>query len=386
MKKKFSVFCALVCTLMLTACSSAKTYTTDDYVNVKVSGVNGKATASVSVDRDFYDVIDADLFDGEGTDLELAQMEIVIYDSVEFSTEDKTKKLSNGDTITVVLTADNERLEQYGVKFDQKEYVYTVEGLQDPVTLDVWSDLMVTYSGIAPYGQAEFVYTGSNEFIKENVRYYSSGAYGLSNGDTLTVEMNCPQQKLDENLYVVTEETKDFTVSGLAEYLADPKGFDMSEIDAVLKERAQAVADKSSYCEDSFTYSAKLVPGGNLSEKWTVQSIDLQPEKTVFLYSKDENNIYATFWNMNITAEKTYTDEWVSKPDGYALNEVATFDVYIVSYMTGILNDNGTLNTDSAQIGDEAYGNTIFGNYIGMSLDEIADEFIGGYSGYTVVE
>ena len=386
MKKKLSVFCALVCTLMLTACSSAKTYTTDDYVNVKVLGVNGKATASVSVDRDFYDVIDADLFDGEGTDLELAQMEIVIYDSVEFSTEDKTKELSNGDTITVVLTADNERLEQYGVKFDQKEYVYTVEGLQDPVTLDVWSDLTVTYSGIAPYGQAEFVYTGSNEFIKENVRYYSSGAYGLSNGDTLTVEMNCPQQKLDENLYVVTEETKDFTVSGLAEYLADPKDFDMSEIDAVLKERAQAVADKSSYCEDAFTYSAKLVPGGNLSEKWTVQGIDLQPEKTVFLYSKDENNIYATFWNMNITAEKTYTDEWVSKPDGYALNEVATFDVYIVSYMTGILNDNGVLNTDSAQIGDEAYGNTIFGNYIGMSLDEIADEFIGNYSGYTVVE
>lgn len=386
MKKKLSVFCALVCTLMLTACSSAKTYTTDDYVNVKVSGVNGKATASVSVDRDFYDVIDADLFDGEGTDLELAQMEIVIYDSVEFSTEDKTKELSNGDTITVVLTADNERLEQYGVKFDQKEYVYTVEGLQDPVTLDVWSDLTVTYSGIAPYGQAEFVYTGSNEFIKENVRYYSSGAYGLSNGDTLTVEMNCSQQKLDENLYVVTEETKDFTVSGLAEYLADPKGFDMSEIDAVLKERAQAVADKSSYCEDSFTYSAKLVPGGNLSEKWTVQGIDLQPEKTVFLYSKDENNIYATFWNMNIAAEKTYTDKWVSKPDGYALNEVATFDVYIVSYMTGILNDNGTLNTDSAQIGDEAYGNTIFGNYIGMSLDEIADEFIDNYSGYTVVE
>ena len=149
MKKKISVFCALVCTLMLTACG-AKTYTTDDYINVKVSGVNGKATASVAVDRDFYDLIDADLFDGEGTDLELAQMELVIYDSVEYSTEDTTDELSNADTITVVLTADNERLKEYGVKFDQKEYVYTVEGLQDPAELDVWSDLTVTYSGVAP--------------------------------------------------------------------------------------------------------------------------------------------------------------------------------------------------------------------------------------------
>ena len=126
MLKKLSILFAVVFVFSLTACKGTKTYSTEDYVNIEMSGLNGNATAHIGIDRDFYDMVDDDLFDGEATDIELAQVEIIVYESVDFSTESKTEGLSNGDEIVVTLEADNDRLKELGIKFDQKKYVLMI--------------------------------------------------------------------------------------------------------------------------------------------------------------------------------------------------------------------------------------------------------------------
>ncbi len=383
MLKKLSILFAVVFVFSLTACKGTKTYSTEDYVNIEISGLNGNGTAHIGIDRDFYDMVDDDLFDGEATDIELAQVEIIVYESVDFSTESKTEGLSNGDEIVVTLEADNDRLKELGIKFDQKKYVYKVEGLKDPVELDVWTNVEITYSGISPNGWAEIKYNGDNEFIKNNVVYYTD-SYNLENGSSFTVEARCSDKKLEENLYIITEKTKEFTVSGLAEYIKNYKKFDMSEIDNKLKSKAEYVVNNSSYATDPFVFSAKLVPGGGVTEEWKVQSIDLQPERTILFYNESQSdNIYAIFWNMNITAEKTYSSQ---NRDGYALNDVENFDIYILTYTSGIVEENGKINSENLQIYSEAYGNSLFGNYIGMSLDEIVNDFSKKYQGYEITE
>ena len=80
MLKKLSILFAVVFVFSLTACKGTKTYSTEDYVNIEISGLNGNGTAHIGIDRDFYDMVDDDLFDGEATDIELAQVEIIVYE------------------------------------------------------------------------------------------------------------------------------------------------------------------------------------------------------------------------------------------------------------------------------------------------------------------
>ena len=84
-----------------------------------------------------------------------------------------------------------------------------------------------------------------------------------------------------------------------------------------------------------------------------------------------------------LTAEKTYSSQ---NRDGYALNDVENFDIYILTYTSGIVEENRKINSENLQIYSEAYGNSLFGNYIGMSLDEIVNDFSKKYQGYEITE
>jgi hypothetical protein len=158
----------------------------------------------------------------------------------------------------------------------------------------------------------------------------------------------------------------------------------MSEIDNKLKSKAEYVVNNSSYATDPFVFSAKLVPGGGVTEKWKVQSIDLQPERTILFYNESQSdNIYAIFWNMNITAEKIYSSQ---NRDGYALNDVENFDIYILTYTSGIVEENRKINSENLQIYSEAYGNSLFGNYIVLGYSIFYDGVYTTWYNSTIVD
>ncbi len=85
-----------------------------------------------------------------------------------------------------------------------------------------------------------------------------------------------------------------------------------------------------------------------------------------------------------MTAEKTYSDSYVSEKDGYNVGDVEDFNIFIETSITNIVNIKKSLTTKYAHISSTAYGNTILGNYIGMSLDEIVDHYSLDFSDYTM--
>lgn len=376
-KKILLIITALCCILLLSSCGKrVVTYSTEDYVSITVSGANGDGRASVSGGtREFYKKINNDLFDGEATDLELAAMEIHIYDSVKYEIDGDKTGLSNGDKIKVTMTADNERLKALGLKFRLNEYTYTVKGLEEPKTLDIWDGVSVTYEGISSSGSAAVEYTGNDEFIKSNVRYYIDKSYGLSNGDMITVKAMCSQSRLDENLYVIKDMEKSYTVEGLPYYAQDISGFDLSEIDRQLSEAAKKTADSSTWAEayrdKSYLYGFTIMRDGSVSAEWNVTGeYTIKPVKKIFYGScshySDLVNSYTVYYEIKFPCEKGVN----YSRDSYSVGDTYELTVYAEAHLNNILISDGKLDISSAEQGSRHFGRDLLKNYIGLSLEE----------------
>ena len=388
-KKILLIITALCCILLMSACGKRTvTYSTEDYVSISVSGANGDGRASVSGGtKEFYNKINNDLFDGEATDLELAAMELQIYDSVKYELDGEKTGLSNGDKLKITMTADNERLENLGLKFKLDEYTYVVEGLEEPKELDIWDGVTVTYDGISSSGSAKAEYNGNDEFVKNNVRYSIDKAYGLSNGDEIVVKASCSQNKLDENLYVIKETEKSYTVEGLPYYAQDISGYDINEIDEQLFALAKEKADKSTWAEayedNSYLYGFNIMRDGSVSAEWNVTGeYTITPVKKIFYGSNnrfsDIFNSYTVFYELKFPCEKgrDYSKDEYSVGDTYELT------VYAEAHMNNILISDGEIDISSAKTSAKYFGRDLIKNYLGLSLDETISEYEdnGGYT------
>ncbi len=371
---------AAVCALALTSCGKTAVYSTEDYVEISVDGLNGEGVAHLKTyTSDFRKKINNDLFDGEGTDLELAGIELQIYDSVECSI-DKKEGISNGDKITVSMTADNDRLKEYGVKFELDDYVYTVEGLKEPVELDVWSDVAITYDGIAPNGSATVQYNGNNDFIKNNVRYSIDKSYGLSNGDEIVIKVSCNQNLLNENSYMISHTEKKNTVEGLSDYAKNLDGYDLNEIDSQLLEIAKDKADNSTwakaYKKGDMLYGFQVMRDGSVSAEWGVTGdYTITPVKKIFYVPGDSAwdvfNSYTVFYEIKFPCEKMKN---YSKDD-YSVGDKYDLTIYAEANMKNIIVSDGKLDLSQTQTGGKCFGKDIIKNYIGLSLDDTISEF-----------
>lgn len=387
MKRVLMILTAVVVALTMTSCKKTAVLTADDFVDVSLEGLNGTGRVKILQDEQSISAkLDEMLFADEQNAVELLRLKELVLTSVKLDITGDTSKLSNGDIVIVTLNVDSEPLKEHGISFETTEYVYTVQGLAEPEELDVWSGLSVTYEGVEPNGKARVQYNGDNNVVKNNVQFSFPTAEGLSNGDVIRISASCRREHLEANGYILTDDSREFTVSGLSEYLKTNTGYELSQVDEMLKEKAQEVADGSSYNTDSSVYSAKLVPSGNLSEKWTVKEIKLTPDKKMFLYNEDTNrNVYAVYWNMNITAEKTGDSAYAD--DGYAKGDTDTFDVYILACITDLIADaDGNIEAQWSNVSTTAYGNTLWGNYIGVSVDELSEYLCDDYKGYKATE
>jgi len=379
---------AMLALLLVSLCSCKKvnTYDAEKLCKIEVTGTNGNGTASITSDYDYISDITDDVLGDNPNDYDVLALS-VLFETVKFDTDSETSQLSNGDTIKITLNYSSDRFKDYGIKFKNTSFEYKVSGLSEAVEIDLFKGLNIKYEGISPNAIVLIDNTKCDSFIKDNVSFSADKNY-VANGDTITVTAYCRQSKLDENNYAVKSMTKEFNVSGLSEYITDTASYDFSSIDDKLKAEAQSVVDRSSYVVGEEIFSGKLVPSGNLTEKWTVKSVELSPVRKIFMKANDPSawnrNNYVIFWNLKVTAEKTYSDSYVSEKDGYNVGDVEDFNIFIETSITNIVNIKKSLTTKYAHISSTAYGNTILGNYIGMSLDEIVDHYSLDFSDYTM--
>ncbi|MCR4842329.1 MAG: hypothetical protein K5840_03580 [Eubacterium sp.] len=145
MKRKVLLMITCVCLMafMLSGCGcSSESESGDDgvleildYATVTFEGENGSGTANVSID---YDGLELEMVGGQEAldelddveDLDVLGNYMSLAASLSFDT-DKSDGLSNGDTVTLTVTYDEELAENAGVTIgDELSRTYTVEGLE----------------------------------------------------------------------------------------------------------------------------------------------------------------------------------------------------------------------------------------------------------------
>ena len=222
--------CVVIAAFLTMMLFGGKSIDMQDYVTVSFNGVDGKGTAYVDVD---YDSMGTKLLTsaqkrkletGNGwgsinTAVGALGQQWVLAEALDCEL-DQSSELSNGDKVTVTVTADKDVLKQLGVKVKHKKLTFKVEGLVEVSNIDAFADISVQFSGISPQGEAEIINNSSDDACMQ-FDYSLDQNSGLSNGDTVTVTIS------DYDLEGIAERTgktpeemsKSFTVEGLQEYV-----------------------------------------------------------------------------------------------------------------------------------------------------------------------
>ena len=247
----------------------------DKYVSVQFEGKDLAGRASVTFDKEQFllDNIGNISFNQEnlqvyhelyGNTGKSAAYTIMQYISVHLS---KITKLSNGDTVETVWMFDTEVIETYFVwEYTCSSQHFTVEGLKEAGTFDPFEEINVTFSGIAPYGEAnvynrmiELYYGGSFEI---------SPCSNLKNGDQVTVTYTCDDKATmiaKHGVYPASYE-KTYTVSGLNTYVQSIEEISDSDFDRLISDAVDKIwvtgygnYRDAKYCGNYF-YTAKNQP------------------------------------------------------------------------------------------------------------------------------
>lgn len=219
MKKRSIILLAWIFSsflIVLTSCSGKVTLDFQEIADVDFSGLNGNGSISFEFDESIYEdgaFLEKLYPDDTTAEAELKFIELLTNVDYTFS---KEEDLSNGDEVTVTVEYDEEKFEERGIKVKNPEFTVTVEGLSDGAKIDVFDGLEVTYSGLSGKGYVIFDTSACDAFTQSYV-YFEYPESKLSNGDTVTVTANYNSDDAEENLVIIENDTKEYTVSGLKE-------------------------------------------------------------------------------------------------------------------------------------------------------------------------
>ena len=244
-----AVLMITLCVFLLSGCGSK----TDslEYVSVSFNGYNGNGEVALDVD---YDAMITSVIgeepDGDNYEKFSKWMnEYLVYDEgIEVSCSPK-EGLSNGDTVTVKVTLS----ETAAKKVTGGEKKFTVSGLPEIETVDIFKDVSLRYEGIV--GEYTMVHLDklSASQILQDCNFRVDPQASVKNGDVVTVTITNAETLAEKHLCVPAETSKTFTVSGLDEYLNDS---DLLPEDKIRDIIAQYIPTCQKEDNSIFTYSA----------------------------------------------------------------------------------------------------------------------------------
>lgn len=239
--------------VIIIAVANAKpTINMNKYVTVESDGYDGYGSARVQVD---WETIEKKY--GEkvkytnkakeeyGNLLKLSTPIDFLSDEVSVKLE-KSDKLSNGETIEYKWDVEEDISDYLKVKVKYKDDSYTVEGLTEVGKFNPFDSLEVSFSGIAPNGQVDYNYSGSELNAYD---FQCDKMSGLRNGDKVKISINDRDMSYYAEKFGKIPDTtsKEYEVSGLDEYV--------SEYSSLTED---FIADCKKEAEDSiYAYAAK---------------------------------------------------------------------------------------------------------------------------------
>ena len=378
-KKIIFIITALCCMMIMSACG-ATSYSAKEYYEPYVVGAEGNGVFKMSVNEDLKEQILNEALPKDATELEEFQYELLL-EGMEYEAEPKDN-LSNGDIVKIKVKCDEKALSSIKIKFTNTEFTYTVEGLEEVKELDVWSDVNVTYDGIAPNGKIQIEYSGNDDFVKNNVRYSPDKTSGLSNGDEITVKISVSSKSLMDNLcYIPTSDLeRKFTVEGLDAYLRED--VDLSDIDEKMYAFAEDLNKNSeNYQIGAETQAKGFFASGSLSGKYKIIDSNITPFKRVLL-SGQYGNEYAVFYKMNYMVESLSGNENAGHESGWTGE---SDDLYLCIYIEDIMKlADGTLEYDSEKLNYNWYGYSFMRSFVGADFEEVYNKYYYDNSRYNL--
>ena len=348
--------------LILTGCSSkssGSSKATLDFQEISViefNGLNGNGSISIDIDDSVYE--DDKILDKlypDDTTLKAKTKFIELLADVNYIVS-KENDLSNGDKVTVTVDYYEDKFKERGIKVKNSEFTVTVDGLENGTKIDVFDGLKVSYSGLSGKGFAIFDTNDCDTFTQDYV-YFEYPESELSNGDTITVTARYDFDVAEENLVIIENDTKEYTVSGLKE----PKKIDPFEKLEITYTGASpyinAVVD-STKCDSvvnqyiQFNVEDKYLRNG---DTFTVTAV----------YNEYDANEYGFIVK---TDTHTYTVE--NQPE-----YVTSLEELDLTALQSELNDKLTVIT-SANKGDFYFSDVYVGNFQSISSSALKSSYL----------
>ncbi|MCR5272893.1 MAG: zinc ribbon domain-containing protein [Lachnospiraceae bacterium] len=274
----------------------------NDYIVFNQTGCDGYGNVSVSLDLDAIEEKYGEkiAFSKRAKEEygELLELTTPIEEFGEFISIslDSSDALSNGDTVNYTWNVDENLSEYLTCKVKYTDGSYTVSDLSEVGTYDVFEDVEIEFSGVAPKGELNFTYNGSELRASD---FSIDKTYGLSNGDVVTVTIS------DKNFDKYAEEygkvpeavSKEYTVEGLDSYITK-----LSEVPEETLESLKAQA------EDVFNAGVASEWGENeklLSFEYLGEYL-LNPDYELYL---DDNKLFLVY---KVQVEDTYSEDDIS--------------------------------------------------------------------------
>lgn len=388
-KKIFLAAAAAVMLIMLSGCGQKIfNYSAEDYVGVEIKGTEGNGTARVAFNRSsFYDKLNRDLFDGNALEEELAALEIVYYNLVKINVEGDTSNLSNGDTLTVSVTADNDKLKEYRIHFTDEKFTYTVSGLEEVKEFDLFEGVSAEFDGISPYVTANVV---NESPYAEYVNFFTDSDFH-ANGDTILIKAaihNSGSTYFEENNLVPASTEKAVTVE-VPEYYAAEAEHDFSAIDSFFKDKMDETLSSGNYSVDWEYSGSAFFKDGEATDKWKVLSCEYTPVKKALVYVNGGyigwdkvRNDYNCIWKLSFEIENVKKASY-SSDYKYDVGDRETAEIYACTHIPNVVvAADGSLTYDPESCKLITYSRSLLANYVGSSLDEIEEARKKDFMGY----
>jgi len=149
------------------------------------------------------------------------QVEIIYY--INGKEVEKLTNLANGDKVRLVATTNNYVIEDLNVQLADGEYELVVEGLTEGKEISVFEDwVKIEFGGASGTGYIIKNWLTDAKFpVYIEIEAFNN--HKLKNGDQVVVEIDYNIVNLTEEGYYLKEDEKEFTVSGLPEYVTSEK-------------------------------------------------------------------------------------------------------------------------------------------------------------------
>ena len=241
MKKLIPCITLLLGMVLLGGCSvGRRNMSISPYILADVSGLSGRASATVYLDTaGIYSAL-------AGTDATQEQKDEYksFVESLTLSC-DKLDKLANGDVINMTVTYDGEEADRLKLNVNDFVKSYNVQGLDEGQEIDVFKDLKVEVTGIAPYAFVTYTNNSTDPYIK-NLEYVIEGkTTGLQNGDIITIKCMIDEKTAELYYYYTDVTTMSYTVEGLDTYIYDSEQLDKQVLSGIAAECADTIRSET---------------------------------------------------------------------------------------------------------------------------------------------